>query len=301
MRSGLIFDIKRYAINDGPGIRTTIFLKGCPLSCKCCHNPESQSNHVQKLYTESKCIGARECVEVCPNEALTLTPNGIVTDTDACKLCGKCAEVCPTKAIEMSGTLYNTAEIVEIIERERIHHDHSGGGVTFSGGEPLLFSGFLIEMLDACGEKGIHRTVDTSGFADTKVLLNVAKRTDHFLYDIKHMDNEKHKEFTGVGNELILKNLRILAETGATVDIRIPLIENVNADEENLRATAVFVAALPGKIPVSLLPYHDIAVNKYKKLGMPYDEGEMKEPDPEKQNRAIELFAEYGVEAKIGG
>ncbi|MCK5730847.1 MAG: glycyl-radical enzyme activating protein, partial [Draconibacterium sp.] len=228
MSYSLIFDIKRYAINDGPGIRITIFLKGCPLSCKWCHNPESQLPTVQKFYTSSKCIGARNCIENCPSDALTLTSTGIVTDFELCKLCGKCAEACPTKAIEMSGKIYDIDELMEIIERERVHINQSSGGVTFSGGEPLMHSDYLIEILDACGKKNLHRTVDTSGFADTKILMKVAKHTDLFLYDLKLMNSDKHKKWTGVGNQLILKNLKILAENGANVNVRIPLIKNVN-------------------------------------------------------------------------
>ena len=302
MRPPLIFDIKRYAINDGPGIRVTVFFKGCPLRCKCCHNPESQSRFKEKLYTNSRCIGANDCVEVCPNDALTLTRNGIVTDVGACKLCGKCAESCPTKAMEMSGEALSIEEIMHVIERERVHIDHSGGGVTFSGGEPLMFPDFLMELLIACIEKGFHRTVDTSGYADTKTLLKVAEYTDLFLYDLKVMDEEKHIDFTGKSNKLILKNLKVLAESGADINIRMPLIKNVNSDDENLHDTARFIASLPGKIvPVNLLPYHSIAVNKYVKLGIPYSEGEMEEPDENIQNRALEIFESYDVFAEIGG
>lgn len=302
MRPPLIFDIKRYAINDGPGIRVTIFFKGCPLRCKCCHNPESQSRYVEKLYTKSRCIGAKDCIVVCPNHALTLSPNGVVTNIKACKLCGKCAETCPTKAMEMSGEALSVSEIMNIIERERVHIDHSGGGVTFSGGEPLMFPLFLMELLDACGERGLHRTVDTSGYSDTKVLLKVAERTDLFLYDLKIMDEAKHLEFTGKSNELILNNLKVLAESGAKINIRLPLIINVNADEKNLHETAKFISSLPGKAPpVNLLPYHSIAVNKYAKLGIPYSEGEMEEPDEALQNKAVEIFESYGILAEIGG
>ncbi|NQU54877.1 MAG: glycyl-radical enzyme activating protein [Bacteroidetes bacterium] len=309
----LIFDIKRYAINDGPGIRITIFLKGCPLSCKWCHNPESQSPEVQKFYTASKCIGAKDCIEICPNDALTLTPEGITTDFEACNLCGKCAEACPTKAIEMSGANYDVKELLKIIERERVLFDQSGGGLTVSGGEPLMFPEFLIELLDACGEKNIHRTVDTSGFADTRVLLEVAKRTDLFLYDLKLMDSEKHKKWMGVSNQLILKNLKSLAETGANINIRIPLIKNLNADEKELTEMARFIAELPSNRPgletaspgkktaVNFLPYHNIAANKYNKLGSKYNEFEMAEPSQEEQNMAISIFKEFGIEVEIGG
>ncbi|MCP3933585.1 MAG: glycyl-radical enzyme activating protein [Bacteroidetes bacterium] len=300
--SGLIFDIKRFAINDGPGIRVSIFLKGCLLSCAWCHNPEGISPKVQKMYTASKCIGAKDCMEICPNEALTLTPNGIVTDTDACELCGKCASVCPTKAIEMSGYTESVENLVKIIEKERIFFDQSGGGVTISGGEPLLQSSFLIELLDACGRKGIHRTVDTTGFAKTDILLEVAKRTDLFLFDLKHMDSGKHKEWTGISNELILHNLKVLAETGANSIIRIPLIKGVNADAENIKQTAMFIASLPGdKKTVNLLPYHNIAIKKHEKLGQEYLSKNMQEPSEEEHKSALNIFAEYGVEAKIGG
>lgn len=308
----LIFDIRRYSINDGPGIRITIFMKGCPLKCKWCHNPESQSPEVQKLYTASKCIGAQDCIEVCPEDALTLTPDGIVTDFDACTLCGKCAEACPTKAIEMSGKLYSAAELLNIIEKERVHIDQSGGGVTFSGGEPLMHPEFLIEMLQECGKKGLHRAVDTSGFADTKTLLEVAKHTDLFLFDLKLMSPEKHKNWTGVSNQLILKNLKLLAETGANINIRIPFIKNVNTNEEEIHKMAEFVAGLlykrrdleiasPQKPLVNLLPYHKIASGKYLKLEIPYDEGEMAEPTEDEISKAVVIFHSYGIETEIGG
>ena len=298
----LIFDIKRYAINDGPGIRMTIFTKGCPLSCVWCHNPESQSPHGQKMYTADKCIGCLACVEACPENACELKPNGIVTDPELCKLCGTCAEVCPTKATEMTGQIISKEELFAKIENERVFFDQSGGGVTFSGGEPLQHADYLIEMLDELGERGIHRVVDTTGLAKTETLLKVASRTDHFLYDLKLMDSTKHKAWTGVPNEKILENLQILAETGATINIRIPLIKGVNADEENIRQTAEFVANLAGeKKTVNLLPYHNIAARKYQKLGGEYDPSGMETPSKAEQERCIEIFAEHGLEAIVGG
>ena len=298
----LIFDIRRYSINDGPGIRITIFMKGCPLRCRWCHNPESQSPKVQKLYTASKCIGARDCIEVCPTGALTHTPDGIVTDGERCTLCGKCAEACPTRAIEMSGKLYSSRELVKIIERERVHIDQSGGGVTFSGGEPLMHPGFLIEMLDACGKSGLHRAVDTCGFANTETLLEVARHTDLFLFDLKLVDPVQHKKWTGVDNRLILKNLKLLAETGANINIRIPFIKNVNTAENEIRKMADFVSSLPGQKPlVNLLPYHNIASGKYQKLEMEYNAGEMAEPLDLEIRQAIEIFKNRGLEVEVGG
>ena len=298
----LIFDVKRYAINDGPGIRMTFFLKGCPLSCVWCHNPESQSWRPQKMYSADKCIGCQTCVAVCPENACEMTPLGIVTDMKRCTVCGGCADVCPTKATEISGYMMSKAEIMAKIENERIFFDQSGGGVTFSGGEPLQHAEFLIELLDECGARGIHRTVDTTGLTKTEILLEVAKRTDLFLYDLKLMDSVRHKKWTGVPNEKILGNLKLLAATGAKINIRIPLIKGVNVDEENMRQTAVFVANLAGeKKAVNLLPYHNIAARKYQKLGGSYNPGDMAEPSEAEQQRSVKIFSEYGLDAVIGG
>jgi pyruvate formate lyase activating enzyme len=302
MNTGLIFDIKRYSINDGPGIRVTVFMKGCPLSCAWCHNPESISPKVQKMYSQSKCIGCSECVDQCPENALILTKDGITTDINACTLCGICANVCPTKAMEMTGKLQSVDNIIKMIERETVFMDQSEGGVTFSGGEPLQQSKFLIQLLEACGRNGLHRTVDTSGFARTETLLEVAKHTDHFLYDLKMMDSEKHKKFTGVPNEKILSNLKILSETGASINIRIPFIKGVNSDDKNMEETATFIAALAGdKKIVNLLPYHNIMTKKYQKLGGDYLQDDLSEPSTGEKERAIEIFKKHGITAIIGG
>jgi pyruvate formate lyase activating enzyme len=302
VHSALTFDIKRYAINDGPGIRVCIFLKGCPLNCHWCHNPESISPKVQKLFTASKCIGCGECVKVCPSEACRLTKEGIITVSELCSLCGKCAEVCPTLATEMSGQSHTVAGLLEIVEKERPFFDQSGGGVTFSGGEPLLYPDFLCEILDACGQRDIHRCIDTAGLVKTETLLEVAKRTDLFLYDLKHMDNDKHKEWTGVGNQLILHNLTILADTDASIQIRLPLIKGVNASTDNITATAAFIAALPGrKKSINLLPYHSIAGGKARKLGQERDLSGINEPSPAEISAVITLFAEYDLLATVGG
>ena len=302
MQTPLIFDIKRYAINDGPGIRIVIFLKGCNLNCAWCHNPEGISTETERIYAPSKCIKCGTCVLACTQKALILTSEGIVTVTGLCKLCGNCAEVCPTKAIELSGKSQTIAGIMDEIEKERIFFDHSGGGVTFSGGEPLMHSDFLIELLDECGRRGIHRAVDTAGLANTELLMDVAKRTDLFLFDLKMMDSEKHQKWTGVPNEKILENLQVLAETGANIIIRIPLIGNVNDDTENITQTARFVSALAGQPKVvNLLPYHKIAQHKYGKLGRPEDFRLLEEPTSAAQLRAIAIFQEFGIEANIGG
>jgi len=298
----LIFDIKRYAINDGPGIRITIFFKGCPLSCIWCHNPESISAKPQKMYNSDKCIGCGECVKACPNQACVLTSEGTVTDTDRCDLSSECADVCPTLATEISGHYKSISELLKIIEKERPLFDQSGGGVTFSGGEPLLYPEYLSEILDRCGDRQIHRTIDTCGFVREDILLNIASRTDLFLYDMKLQDTDKHKIYTGVGNELILSNLTALAKTGANIQIRIPLIKGVNSDPDNIAATAKFIANLPGeKKGVNLLPYHDIATHKYQKLGKSYLADNLQEPDEADLEQVISGFTSYGLAPIVGG
>ena len=301
MDTSLIFDIKPYAINDGPGIRLTVFFKGCPLSCKWCHNPESISPKVQKLYTASKCIGSQKCVEACPNNALVLTKTGIVTDTEACRLCGKCAEVCPTKAIEMSGNLMTVKEIMGIIEKETLFFDQSGGGVTFSGGEPLMHPHLLLKLLKECGRKGIHRVVDTTLFAKQSIVMDVARNTDLFLIDLKHMDSVKHKKFTGVPNELILQNIRKVAETDVGIIFRMPLIKGVNADLDNIGKTAAFVKSLPGRTrTIQLLPFHDVAIGKHAKMGNTIELNGMETPTNEEITDVIAIFDRYGIMAGTG-
>lgn len=302
MGQGLIFDIKRYSINDGPGIRVTLFLKGCPLNCRWCHNPESISPQIQKLFTPGKCIGCGECCRVCPVQACSMTAQGITTDEGLCTLCGKCADVCPTLATEMSGRYWSTDDLLKVIEKERPFFDQSGGGVTFSGGEPLLYPDFLVEILAACGLRQIHRAIDTSGFVKRETLLRVAKHTDLFLYDLKTVDAAKHKLYTGVDNQLILGNLEALAMTGAAIQVRIPLVGGFNDDEGSLCAAAAFVAGLSGERKlVSLLPYHDVAKGKDAKLGQKRDLKAFWQPTAAGVQEAIDIFAAYDVRASVGG
>lgn len=302
MGKGLIFDIKKYAINDGPGIRITLFFKGCPLSCAWCHNPESIAVHAQKMYSASKCIGAVKCIEVCPEDALTLTPEGLATDIERCTLCGKCALVCPTKAIEMSGREYSTNELMRIIERETIFFDQSNGGVTFSGGEPLMHHHKLLELLDRCRQKQIHTVVDTSLFANSQIVLEVAQLTNLFLVDLKAFDSETHQRFTGVPNSLILNNIELLAHHGHDFIIRIPFIHGVNTDRATLEQEAAFLSSLPWtRKEVNLLLYHDIAKGKHLKLGSAFDYAGLSTPTDEEVERAKAIFGDVGITVSVGG
>ncbi|HCT29235.1 MAG TPA: glycyl-radical enzyme activating protein [Bacteroidales bacterium] len=302
MHNSLIFDIKRYAINDGPGIRVVIFFKGCNLHCAWCHNPESISSKVEKMYAPSKCIKCGTCIAACPEKAITMGSDGVVTNPDLCKVCGKCADVCPTKAIEMSGKVMTIPEIMDIIEKERIFFDQSGGGVTFSGGEPLIHSKMLIELLDECKRRKIHTAVDTAGNVSTETILEVAKRTDLFLYDLKMIDSDLHKKWVNTSNEKILQNLKAISEIGTQIIIRIPLIGGINDSIKNIEQTAKFISELAGeKKEVNLLPYHNIAQNKYMKLGKSEDFSNLREPDKSILPILILKFNEYGIKATVGG
>ncbi|WP_020675210.1 glycyl-radical enzyme activating protein [Geopsychrobacter electrodiphilus] len=302
MPQSLLFDIKRYSINEGPGIRLTIFFKGCPLGCRWCHNPESISSTPQKMYTAAKCIGCRACIEVCTQQACRMTADGIVTDLLYCDACGCCAEVCPSRASELSGRRYTQAELMGIIEKEIPFFDQSGGGVTFSGGEPLAHLQPLLGLLQGCGDRGLHRCIDTSGFAPWESLEQVTRQAELFLFDLKLLDAARHKEWTGVDNRLILENLQRLAATGADIRIRVPLISGINTDSENIEALGTLVAGLPGGArPLDLLPYHGIAAHKYAKLNQSYNETGLLAPEEGDIDAIRQQLQKFGLLVSVGG
>lgn len=298
--SSFIFDIKRYAINDGPGIRITIFFKGCPLSCLWCHNPESISKEREKIYSRGSCIGCGSCVESCNFGAIKLLDNKITILPEVCTLCGECISCCPTKALEYSGDLLPVAKLMEEIDKESIFFENSEGGVTFSGGEPLMHSNLLIATLKECKKRAIHTVVDTSCYAKESILLEVAKYTDLFLIDLKVMDRDVHLKNTGVYSDIILKNIALLSEIRADFTIRIPLIKGVNSDIENIEATAKFLSKLKWRRrEVELLIYHDVAKGKHDKLGSKYLGEDLSKPDGDDIKRAISIFAKYSIDATV--
>ena len=300
----LLFDIKRYALHDGPGIRTTLFLKGCPLRCIWCHNPESWSPGRQRLYKAVKCIGCASCVEACPQGALELTPDGIRPTGRPCIACGSCAEACPALAMEICGREWPMDELMAEVEKERGVMTDSGGGVTLSGGEPLMQPSYTLELLEELGRRGFHRAVDTTLFAAPEVVRSVAAACELFLVDLKTMDSATHRRFTGVPNEPILENLRLVASLGKPYWIRIPLITEVNATEENMATTATFLRSLDRQPEeVDLLPYHDIGKGKHERMGTVYnpDGLSLSAPSKEDQARCISQLEAAGLTVRIGG
>lgn len=263
------FDIKRYALHDGPQIRTTVFFKGCPLRCFWCHNPEGIGCGLEMVIVQERCIGCRECVHGCPEQALSWDGAAISRDDERCSLCLNCVEICPSLAHEAVGYQATIEEIVSEITKDQPFFDQSGGGVTFSGGEPLAQAEHLLMLLKRCGELEIHRCVDTSGYAETQILLEVAAHTDLFLFDLKHMDGGLHKKHTGVGNEQILHNLEVLSKNGVSVRIRFPLLASINDSAAHVEAMGRFLSGLGSIEHVDLLVYHDLAGAKYRKLKRP--------------------------------
>ena len=293
----LIYDIKKYAIHDGPGIRTTIFFKGCPLSCRWCHNPESISGKQELVYNSARCIGCHECCRACPVSAFTASPTGIEIDRSLCLVCGDCAEVCPAQALEMQGRHTSVQELAAIIRKDLIFYDSSQGGVTFSGGEPLAQWEALVALLGICKSCELHTTVDTSGFSSWEALYAVAGKTDLFLYDLKVMDPDRHKQYTGVSNIRILDNLKKLSAMGKDIIIRIPLIPGVNDSEKDLKAFGGFLSSLAAVNQVDILPYHDFHVSKYDKLNLPYRMQGTQVPSKDRVSLAVKTLKGYGLKA----
>lgn len=299
----MIFDIKRFAINDGPGIRTTVFMKGCPLRCVWCHNPEGISPQPVKLYTKKKCIGCKSCVDICEQGNLALTPDGI-KEVGRCTMCGMCADECPTLALQIAGKEWEMDRLMEVIEKERQVMEDSGGGVTVCGGEPLMHPDYLCSLLEELKRRGLHRTVDTTLYASEQTIDRVLPLADLFLVDLKHMDSEKHKRYTQVPNEPILRNIRRISEAGARFWIRIPVIVGVNADDANIEASAAFLASLPTPPEVvNLLAYHDIGMGKHARMGTEYNPEQltMEAPDDALLQHVQEMLESKGLTVKIGG
>ena len=295
-----VVDIKRFAVHDGPGIRTTVFLKGCSLSCRWCHNPESISFNTEIGFFAKKCIGCGMCREVCPVGAHQFENGKHIFDRTLCTACGKCVEACFYDALSLYGKNMTVEEVFQLVMEDRNFYSYSGGGVTISGGEPLLQADFCTELFRALQAENIHTAIDTSGSVGWKAIASVLPYTKLFLYDLKQMDETLHKTYTGQSNERILENLRRLSEVGASIEIRIPLIPRFNDDKENVDAIGRFLNGLSGIVLVRVLPYHSLARSKYESIGkcdtMPY----VPSPDDEKLEQVVSQLKAYGLNALSG-
>jgi len=300
--TGRIFDIKRYSIHDGPGIRTTIFLKGCALRCLWCHNPESIDPGPELMHWPGRCSRCYACIKACPLAAISKDQAGaVVIDRTRCDLCGKCAAACLYDAMQMVGREASVEDVLAEVEKDRIFYEQSGGGVTLSGGDPLVQSDFAEALIDACRSRGIRTALDTAGMSQNWVLDRLAAKTDLVLYDLKCMDEARHREFTGVSNAPILENLKRLAAAGTEIWIRIPLVHGVNDDDDHIRRTIAFLQSLKTIRRVGILPYHSGGLEKARRIGREAHFRKFETPSEERIAAVEAAFREAGFEVRRGG
>jgi glycyl-radical enzyme activating protein len=295
--TGRVFDIQRFSIHDGPGIRTTVFLKGCPLSCLWCHNPESISLGPLLSFAADKCISSGDCVEVCPNGAHVMDEReGHVFLRDRCDACGLCAEACASRALEIVGRDVPVDEVLDEVLRDRPFYEASGGGVTLSGGEPLLQVDFAEALLSGVQAEGVHTAIETAGNVTFDRLARVAPYTDLFLYDVKETDDALHRRYTGVPMRRIQENLKALHDAGASILVRLPIVPGLNDRDEHFQAVASIVRPLSGLLGVEVMPYHSLGVGKRERFDLELDEiANPEPPSRETVARWVETLRGLGV------
>ncbi len=298
-----IFDIQSYSIHDGPGIRTTVFFKGCPLSCKWCHNPESNEHRPQLMYYAVKCVGCGQCVHTCPNSAISFNDGKVQTNRDLCINCGLCERACLYRARKLSGKMMNVDEVFEKVNSDKIFYEKSEGGITVSGGEPLASPRFVNQLLKKCKAEGIHTVIETCGYASIESIKLALEYADLVLFDIKAMDSELHLKLTGVKNEAILSNCDFIKNTlEKTMVIRIPIVPGYNDSNENMRSTAAFIKnRLGADVPVHLLAYHSLGDSKLDSLESRRERLEIDPPSQEHMEHIKSIFTHMGLKAQIGG
>ncbi len=297
---GLIFNIQKFSLHDGPGIRTTVFCKGCPLDCWWCHNIESQGSGKEPMLRLDRCDGCGSCVVSCPEEAIRVVEGQAVTDLSVCVRCGECSVFCPQNGRNICGREMTVAEVVSEVLKDQVFYDQSGGGVTFSGGEAMAQIDFLAAALAACKAEGLHTAVDTSGIVPWASFERILDLTDLFLYDLKIMDEAAHRTYTGASNRLILENLERLSRATEAIDIRFPVIPTVNDGPENIRKTIDFLKAIRFR-QVNLLPYHDLGRGKAVQLGRACRMEGVAAPAADTMAKLRAQFAAAGMQAVIGG
>jgi len=302
--TGLIWDIKKYPLHDGPGIRTTVFLKGCPLHCLWCCNPESQHFQPEIIWLKENCLQCNLCMEICPARAIYPDKGGEKSiNPDLCDNCGLCVKQCPGGALQLAGRRVTIDEVLLEIEKDAVFYHRTGGGLTLSGGEPLAQPAFARELLRQykISEGGLHTAIETCGHADWQTLAAILEYTDLFLYDIKHMDPGEHRRLTGVSNALILENAKKIAAASKKLIIRLPLIPGYNDSEENISKTAAFAGSLPGVEELDILPYHRLGEPKYKRLGKRYCLTGTGAFPQDRLGPIRGIIENYGLRVRIGG
>lgn len=297
---GLVFNIQRFSVNDGPGVRTIVFLNGCPLRCKWCCNPESQELKPVIMFKAQNCVGCGNCEVVCPTGASNLKLPGKI-DHSKCIACGKCVEVCYHKALEISGKEMTVEDLMRELYQDRVVYRRSGGGITVSGGEALMQHEFLLELLKTCKSLGWHTAIETTGFASKEVIGKVLPYLDLVMMDIKHLDPKVHKQFTGVSNEMILENAMYIAKNAKEMIVRVPVIPGFNADPVSIACIAKFATCLENVKELHLLPYHDLGSNKYAMMGKDYSLAGTKKPGEELMEELKAIVEDEGLICKIGG
>ncbi len=283
----MIFNIQKCSVHDGDGLRTLVFFKGCPLGCKWCANPESQSFQQEIMESSAKCIGCMRCVKECPEKAVVLTEAGPTIDRKSCVKCFHCTEICYAGAKYVTGKAYTVEELFKEIEKDRMFYSMSSGGVTFSGGEPLVQAEFLTQIAKKCHEEGIHVMLESCGYAEYEKFKTVLPFIDAMFMDLKHIDTEIHRRLTGRGNQLILDNIRKISEFGVPITIRTPIIPGYNDEKLNITGIAEFIKAIPNVREYELLAYHNLGESKYKALGRGYALHDVRPPSEEEMDSLV--------------